>query len=858
MKNEMLPSGGQLSRRIAFYGIAISVPSAIVVLFNIYWLLDFDASEWRSFLMCFLPIVSIGGGACEVWRRRAFEPVSRWLESRRVETPDENASYEALRALVSMPADFQFAASLTWAVAALGVPLLMTLLGEPGWGLAYRSIVVVFSGLAGALLSSSTLFYIIKRELDPVREEAATEIHDPEERAKRIKRRTISRKISISVTGTLMTLLICSMLYIYSSAGEAVDELALQWQTRMLEALEPRLSNGSLDEAVAALIPERELLAYPITFQIIDATAEPSLGGEDADVQAAILELSAAGEALGTRGKPHQAAVWAWRDLGDERILVSRIPRSALRSTFGSLGPVILGLMIVASGIAWWIAMMIAGDVRRSIDALRNSSERMALGDLQRGRILESEDEFGDLWRSFESMGGALRTTVTGLGKTADRVDETATEIATLADRISAASAEQVQGIQQASELMVSINRQVVGVAGSAQDLNRSVEESSSSILELAAAGDELNETSSVLGNKVDEVSTSIEEMIRSVKQVGASSDGLGEAAAETSASMEEMASAMRAVDTTAEMTAELSRNVVSSAEGGQAKVTQTIGGMETIRDATDVAESVIRGLGVRTKEIGAILDVIDDVADETNLLALNAAIIAAQAGEHGRAFAVVADEIKELADRVLASTKEIGSLIRSVQEESNNAVGAIEKGSRSVASGVEMAAEAGLSLEGITRSSRESGQNINGIVLAVREQTKAASHVVALMDRVRDGVTQIAAASADQDRGNEIVYRSSITMREVAQQVSRTTEEQSQGFGRIRENVEGVREAVENIDGSLQKQSRACSQVAEFLEQVSEKIHSNEDAAQVMGESIRGLVSQAEALREEVARFRI
>ncbi|MCP4039577.1 MAG: hypothetical protein GY733_21720 [bacterium] len=266
----------------------------------------------------------------------------------------------------------------------------------------------------------------------------------------------------------------------------------------------------------------------------------------------------------------------------------------------------------------------------------------------------------------------------------------------------------------------------------------------------------------------------------------------------------------------------------------------------------------MIRGLGARTQEIGAILDVIDAVAEETNLLGLNPAIIAAQAGEHGRAFSVVADEIKELADRVLASTKEIGGLIKSVQDESDNAVGAIEVGSRSVASGVELSAAAGLSLDEITSSSRESGQRIGEIVSAVREQTKAASHVVALMDTVRDGVTAIVSASADQDRGNEVVYRSSATMRDVTQQVRRTTEEQSRGFVRIRESIEGVREVVENINGSLQEQSTACSQVAQFLEQVFERTRSNEDAARSMRESIRGLVSQAEGLRENVVKFRI
>jgi methyl-accepting chemotaxis protein len=125
-------------------------------------------------------------------------------------------------------------------------------------------------------------------------------------------------------------------------------------------------------------------------------------------------------------------------------------------------------------------------------------------------------------------------------------------------------------------------------------------------------------------------------------------------------------------------------------------------------------------------------------------------------------------------------------------------------------------------------------------------------------MEAVRDGVAQISVAGGEQDKGNEVVYRSAVTMKEVAQQVRRTTEEQSRGFGRIRESVEGVRESVESINGSLQEQTTACSQVASFLEQVFEGTRSNEEAAQRMGRSMQELVAQAQALRDDVAKFQI
>jgi methyl-accepting chemotaxis protein len=321
---------------------------------------------------------------------------------------------------------------------------------------------------------------------------------------------------------------------------------------------------------------------------------------------------------------------------------------------------------------------------------------------------------------------------------------------------------------------------------------------------------------------------------------------------------MSEIAASMRDVDAHAVETARLSSQVLSLAERGRDRVRQTVAGMDAIRRTTETIEVVIRGLGGRVQEIGAILDVIDDVADETNLLALNAAIIAAQAGDQGRAFSVVADEISELAERVLSSTKEIGGLIRAVQDESANATGAIEHGAQSVQQGVSLAAEAGRSLEEINAAARASGERIGEIVQAVREQSRAAMHVAELVERVSGGVAEIRSAGREQDRANQIVLRGAGSMRDAAGHVSRTTAEQSRGAIQIRDSMERVRDAVERIHGSLRQQTDACRLAVSFLEEIHERTRSNEEATRRMSEATLGLKSQAEALRQDVRRFKI
>jgi methyl-accepting chemotaxis protein len=311
-------------------------------------------------------------------------------------------------------------------------------------------------------------------------------------------------------------------------------------------------------------------------------------------------------------------------------------------------------------------------------------------------------------------------------------------------------------------------------------------------------------------------------------------------------------------MDVNASETARLSSDVVARAESGRQKVRETVKGMEQIRETTRVAQGVVHGLGGRTKEIGAIVGVIDDVAEETNLLALNAAIIAAQAGENGRSFSVVADEIKKLADRVLASTKEIEQVIGSVQSETANAIDAIERGSRVVDEGVSRADEAGGALDEITEAARDSGSRIGEIVTAVTEQTKAATHVVGLMERVRAGVDHIRRAGQEQDRGNESMLASTEVMREIAQRVRGTTREQAQGSGRIADGVAAVSAAVERINAALAQQKGACAAAEDELGATETRTRAHGQLAQELDGAVGRMRESATELREAVERFRV
>jgi methyl-accepting chemotaxis protein len=853
-----LPSPSFFKTRIIGRFCSVSLLGFAIIVALLVALLHLSSGE-RTWLLVVSGVCVIGTSLVMAKiQSRILEPIAKYLDVRSGDQIGEEDRHAAFPAVLDLPRKNAALAAVSPFVLTSLISISMRLrFSEFGWS---ESIVAALSALAAGFVVSGLMFYVIKRELDDIRGALTAEVSDPDVRSALATPFSLRTKMLGCVVGAIAVSMFVTVAFSVTKTSDAFEKFTVRWQHDILEDLATRLERSDLDVAMKSVLGEESSLMAPLDVKLLNLAKLESEGGAQLDSRllSQIQEERESGFASGSSESLRSQWVFAWRAIGSESILIASSPRRALELDVTQVWLSFAVLFVIAISIGVVLTRFISSDVSRTAESLRAAAKRVASGDLRPGLVLEAEDELGELSRSFDRMTESLRSTLSRVSEAADLVETTVGEIAAISGDVAAVTVDQVSGIQQVSSSMEAINNQVRGIAESSQALSGSVEESSSSILELGASGQDLNETAGTLSSKVDEVSSSIEQMVRSVSQVAETTESLTEASSETSTSMEQMADSLGEVDGSAEESIRLSHQVVASAENGQAKVRQTIEGMDAIREATEVAEQVIRSLAVRTKKIGAVVDVIDDVADETSLLALNAAIIAAQAGEHGKAFSVVADEIKDLADRVLASTNEIGSLIRGVQEEGANAIGAIERGSQSVASGVDLSAEAGTSLEEITRASRESGTRVQGIVTAVREQARAASHVVSLMERVRGGVEEIRNASKEQERGNNVVYRSATTMRDVALQVRGTTEEQSRGAGRMRESIGEVQEVVEQINEALQEQAAACRSAVAFLEEVYAQTRSNEESASQMDKATKGLLRQSEGLRVELRRFRV
>ena len=426
---------------------------------------------------------------------------------------------------------------------------------------------------------------------------------------------------------------------------------------------------------------------------------------------------------------------------------------STIITTAGTLIAVVLGGLI-----AFYTAKSIKDPLYHLIEVAQRISNT---GDLDQTIDIHRSDELGALAENFNQMVVHLKGMASVSAAIAEGELSVAVQPRSHQDTMAKAFAQMTHGLRQMVRQVRDSASQVASGAG-----------------QMASASDESAKVSVQAASAIDEVTSTMHEMSVNVQNVVKNTQVQASSVAETSASIDQMVTSIQRVADTAKLLVDISHRSREEARSGMVTMDKATEGLNRTSQAIQSSSEIIDVLGRRADDIGKIIEVIDDLAEQTNLLALNAAIEAARAGEHGLGFAVVAEEVRKLAEKSTQSTKEISDLIEGIQKEAREAVENMEKSTAMVQEGLVLNKDLSVALDKISDVVSEVYKFSQEIGAATTEQSSGSAQIAKATNRLTEITQEINSSVEEQASGAQAVVRSMERMRELVQQSSSSSTE--------------------------------------------------------------------------------
>jgi methyl-accepting chemotaxis protein len=541
---------------------------------------------------------------------------------------------------------------------------------------------------------------------------------------------------------------------------------------------------------------------------------------------------------------------------GEIVVVLSRShERETIDQALLGFGSVLLLLIAVGALIAAFVSRRVVDPVTVLTEV---TSRIVSTNDLRSEPDVVGDDEVAGLARSFREMIRAQRRSLAGLGRAIADLGVVGASVDDAGRTIRVVSEDIDERVRDTNHAVNGVRSEVSSAAERVRDLLARSETSGTALQASVTASEQAAATLKSLGERTSEAVVAVQALQRAVarttERVAAGERSLGD----VTLSMERVSNAARDVEGAAGDLRAVSARVREGAEAGRVLVSRFAHGVGVMRVSVDAVEDTVTALATRVREIQGIIGVIGDVADQTALLALNASILAAQAGDEGRGFSVVASAIKDLSSRTRRSTEQITALITEIIQQTEAAAQQSLEGRRAVEDGGKQALDASTAVEAILAESTTSSVALEGIAALSTAQAEDIRRASEALERAASVLQDLRGAADDQARSARGLDATVVRLRETAASVDETVARQTEKARTASDAIIEVRGVVAAVAASQSAQEEALTVLLARVEAIAAGNARMGNPVEVLEQTIHALKTCADQLSAESRRFTV